>query len=97
MKQIFRRIFLSMLCGLVLTSCVMEPPMIFESSVEKSFSAPEESVLESEGSLPTEETMGTYVKAVWLSQYDMVSVYTANGKQRSAEDAYSLLQVISNI
>ena len=34
MKHIFRRLFLLILCGLVLTSCVMEPPGIFEESSE---------------------------------------------------------------
>ena len=96
MKHIFRRLFLLILCGLVLTSCVMEPPVIFEessesgapesiaSSAEKGESSEsnsshegEESGNDTEISLPPEETMGTYVKAVWLSQYDMMSVYTA--------------------
>ncbi|MBO5736010.1 MAG: family 10 glycosylhydrolase [Clostridia bacterium] len=117
MKHIFRRIFLSMLCGLLLTSCVMEPPSIFEesseggamesiaSSTEKGESSEsnsshegEESGNDTEISLPPEETMGTYVKAVWLSQYDMMSVYTADGKQRPAEEYLPLVkQVLENV
>ncbi|MBR5263333.1 MAG: family 10 glycosylhydrolase [Clostridia bacterium] len=68
----------------------------FVSEVSKE--EPEESSYEEESGLPSEETMGTYVKAVWLSQYDMMSVYTANGKQRSAQEYLPLVkQVLENV
>ena len=98
MKAVYTKVIYLILGLALLTSCAMEPPMIFESSAEESSSMSEESIPDSESSLSTEETMGTYVKAVWLSQYDMVSVYTANGKQRSSEEYLPLLKrVLENV
>ncbi len=98
-----------LLGALLLCSCSMETPAIFtESSGESELlgedssavlESTEESEEISEISMPEEEIeMGEYVKAVWLSQYDLMNVYTENGGQRSKDSYVALIgRVLSNV
>lgn len=106
MKRIYIALCL-MLAGL-LCACSMEPPAIFaESSAGNEITREDSSVScgseesgdVSEISLPEEEPeMADYVKAVWLSQYDLMSVYTDGNEQRSLENYVALInRVLENV
>ncbi len=105
---------LCLILSILLCACSIEPPAIFaelssyseasyENSSESSFSDVSSVTEVSEGiseiSLPEEEPeMREYVKAVWLSQYDLFSVYTTGGDQRPLEDYVPLInRVLSNV
>ena len=105
MKRIYMTLCLALI--VLLCACSMEPPSIFEESVSGSGSDYDDSASETESessegiseiSLPEVPEMEAYVKAVWLSQYDLTSVYTEGGEQRPLEEYVSLIgQVLKNV
>lgn len=108
MKRVYTSLCLALI--VLLCACSMEPPSIFDESFDDSegtYREPSSDASDvssgsdeiTEISLPEEEPeMREYVKAVWLSQYDLFSVYTDGGEQRSLDAFVPMInRVLSNV
>ena len=75
--------------SIIITLCILLSIIYIEGNGKK-HAFPEE--------LPTTSNTNQYVKAIWLSQFDMYDVYTKDGKQRNV-DEYSALtdNIVNNI
>ncbi len=106
MKRI-KQLMIFFLAGilLLLASCSEELPTeaskdtsVYSSNSATESVAPESSVTsqEEESSLPEIELdqEESYMKAVWLSQYDLMSVYRKDGVQRDATSFTALMETV---